>query len=450
MSRPRAVLVSVQLPGVDDAEHASSLDELGRLARTLGLEVAFRLTQKRDRIDPGAVLGAGKLRELARLTGGDGEVPSGASPTQKKQVYVPTLEREEEAPAPPDLEALPPEERATVVLVDHDLGPSQARNLEKAAGVEVMDRTSVILGIFHRHARSREAKIEVEIARLKYLSPRLREVGGGGDRQRGGVGGRGAGESSLELDRRKIRDRIAELARELDTVRKVSATQRSRRQEQRKVALVGYTNAGKSSTMRALTGKEVYVADALFATLGTTVRVLPGVTPRVLVSDTVGFIKKLPHDLVASFRATLDEAASAELLLHVVDASDSAFRSHMEVTNGLLDELGVAVPRRLLLNKVDRLSTGTKALRQEEFPDALQLSAHDGEDMRQLAAHIADFFDCGLEELVLLVPWSQQGRLPRIHEHCRVLDQGSEATGTRLRVRAPPEVADSLRDLALR
>lgn len=447
MARPRAVLVAVQLPGVDDEEHQSSLDELGRLASTLGLDVVGRVSQKRDRIDPGAVLGAGKLRELAALTGGPGELPTAAHAKVKKQVYAPTEKLEEDAIFEP-IEYLPEEAWATHVLVDHDLGPSQARNLERASGAEVMDRTSVILGIFHRHARSREAKIEVEIARLKYLSPRLREVGGGGDRQRGGIGGKGAGESALELDKRKIRDRIAELSKELETVRKIAETQRQRRQEARKVALVGYTNAGKSSTMRALTGKEVYVADELFATLGTTVRVLPDVKPRVLVSDTVGFIKKLPHDLVASFRATLDEAASAELILHVVDASDPAFRSQMQVTIDLLEEIGVEAPRHLILNKIDQASTGLKASLREEFPEGFQMSAHDPADVKRLSDHVAAFFDQGLEELTLLVPWSAQGRLPTIHERCRVLETHNEAEGTVLRVRAPRAVLDGLRDLA--
>ena len=225
-------------------------------------------------------------------------------------------------------------EDADLILVDHEISPSQARNLEKEAGCEVMDRTMVILEIFHRHARSRAARAQVEIARLGYMAPRLREaakLAGPQGRGRSGIGGRGAGESRSELDRRKIRDRIAELQKELAAMGVERKTQRARRQERpglARVALVGYTNAGKSTLMRALTGSEVLVADKLFATLDTTVRALhPESVPRVLVSDTVGFIKNLPHGLVASFKSTLDEALEASLLAHVVDASDPGLRA---------------------------------------------------------------------------------------------------------------------------
>ena len=233
------------------------------------------------------------------------------------------------------------------MLVDHDLTPTQQRNLEKATGADVLDRTSVILEIFHRHAKTREARLQVEIARLRYLAPRLREGGGGGDRVRGGVGGKGAGESALELDRRRIRDRIAELKHELSRIEGGAKTRRERRSELPTVALVGYTNAGKSSLMRALTSTEVYVADKLFATLDTTVRrLVPPTEPPILVTDTVGFIKKLPHDLVASFRSTLDEAGDADLLLHVVDAGDPAHADQLAVTREVLAEIGADSGRR--------------------------------------------------------------------------------------------------------
>jgi GTP-binding protein HflX len=201
--------------------------------------------------------------------------------------------------------------------------PSRRATWSRPPGAEVLDRTGGDPGDLPPARASREAKLQVEIARLNYLAPRLRETGGGGDRQRGGIGGKGAGESALELDRRKIRDRIAELREELASHRaRAGRAPQARRRSSSRVALVGYTNAGKSSLMRALTGSEVYVADKLFATLDTTVRVAPprDEAAQVLVSDTVGFIKKLPHDLVASFRSTLDEAREATLLLHVVDA----------------------------------------------------------------------------------------------------------------------------------
>ena len=252
------------------------------------------------------------------------------------------------------------------MIVDHEISPSQARNLERATGAQVLDRTGVIVEIFHRHAKSREARLQVEIARLNYVAPRLRESSAGGERQQGP----GAGESALELDRRKIRDRIAELREELAAIQRDNDQRRSARRDQLRVALVGYTNAGKSSLMRALTGSEVLVADKLFATLDTTVRALqPETKPRVLVSDTVGFIKKLPHDLVASFRSTLDEALEASLLLYVVDASDPTFEAQLEVTRNVLREIGAeVVPSRLLLNKVDRLDEAERAALAREAP----------------------------------------------------------------------------------
>ncbi|MCK6551403.1 GTPase HflX [Myxococcota bacterium] len=477
---PRAVLVGVQLPDVADDEHRSSLDELGRLAHTLGLEVIGRVSQKRSGLSRAAVVGEGKLRALARYTGGDGVVPSAAKPQQKKMEYIPGKKTpgataldddddgaalDEDAEAHPSSEALeiaeegdadegsgevlPPEKRAAVVLVDHDITPSQARNLERAVDAEVLDRTAVILSIFQRHARTREAKIEVEIARLAYMAPRLREVGGGGDRQRGGIGGRGAGESSMELDRRKVRDRIAELRRELDSIEQTARTRRSRRAEESTVALVGYTNAGKSSLMRGLTGSEVYVADKLFATLDTTVRVLkPESKPRILVSDTVGFIKKLPHGLVASFRATLEAAGEADLLLHVVDASDPAFEQQMQVTRDLLTEIGAHdAPFLLLLNKIDKVDEARRADLAARYPDAFEMSAKSPKDVLALRDRIVAFFEQRMVDGELEVPWARHGLVAEIHARCRVLHEEYLDEGTKLTVRADPGVLGRLQQM---
>ena len=335
----KAVLVAVQRSHVEDVEFAESLAELRRLAKTLEFEIAGTCTQRRSTFHAGTYLGSGKLVELKVL-----------------------LERS----------------TADTILVDHEISPSQARNLEKATRAVVMDRTAVILEIFHRHARSRAAKAQVEIVRLQYMAPRLREQAMGRDRQRGGVGGRGAGESNLELDRRKIRDRVAELTAELSSLEEERRTQRARRRDLARVALVGYTNAGKSTLMRALTGREAYVADKLFATLDTTVRTLmPETRPRILVADTVGFIKSLPHGLVASFKSTLAEALEASLLAHVVDASDPGFERQLEVTAEVLAEIGAGeVPRLLVFNKIDRV--GDEVARKQavaallaRWPDAL-------------------------------------------------------------------------------
>src|SRR3954469_14345761 len=325
----RAIVAAVQVPSVTDLEFNASLAELRQLAKTLGFEVVDTFTQKRAAIDKAAYLGTGKVEEL---------------------------------------KALLEEKSAEVILIDHEISPSQAFNLEQEAGGAVWDRTMVILEIFHRHASSRFARAQVEIAHLGYMAPRMREAAkqaGPKDRARSGTGGRSGGESHGELDRRKIRDRITELQKELDGMGLEHRTQRERRQEREdlaRVALVGYTNAGKSTLMRALTGSEALVADKLFATLDTTVRMLhPETVPRVLVSDTVGFIKNLPHGLVASFKSTLDEALEASLLLHVVDASDAGFERQLAVTEEVLAEIGAQdVPRLLVFNKIDRAGDSTE------------------------------------------------------------------------------------------
>ncbi|MEO7329706.1 MAG: GTPase HflX [Minicystis sp.] len=455
VARPTAVLVGVQLPGVDDTDHAADLAELGRLVHTLGYEVIATVTQRRGALAPAAVLGEGKLRELGAITGGSGVVPS-AAPERKNKARA-RWQADEEAPEEEPEDELSEHHavaarKADLIAVDHDIGPSQARNLERATGVDVLDRTGVIVEIFHRHAKSREAKLEVEIARLNYVAPRLREGAGGGDRQRGGIGGKGAGESALELDRRKIRDRIAELKQELSLIQKEADNRRAHRRDQRRVALVGYTNAGKSSLMRALTGSEVLVADKLFATLDTTVRALhPETRPRLLVSDTVGFIKKLPHDLVASFRSTLDEAHEASLLLFVADASDPTFRAQLEVTRTVLGEIGaLEIPSRLLLNKVDRLSEEERKALREELPEAIQLSAKAPADIAALRETIIAFFDSTMVEGEILVPYAKQNLLGEVYEHARVIGEAYDETGARLRLRAQPAALARLGHLLAR
>jgi GTP-binding protein HflX len=440
--RPTGVLLGVQLPNVLEESFESSLRELERLAHTLGIDVVGRITQRRASLAPAAVVGQGKLRELAAWTGGSGVVEGYVAQGKRQD------EDDDDEPYAADEALEPGEPRATIVLVDHDLTPSQMRNLEKSTGAEVLDRSMVILSIFQRHARTREARMQVEIARLSYLAPRLREANVGADRQRGGIGGKGAGESALELDRRRIRDRVAELRRELEDVKRDADTRRSRRfdNEVNTVALVGYTNAGKSSLMRALTGDEVYVADQLFATLDTTVRALkPETRPRILVSDTVGFIKKLPHDLVASFRSTLQEAQEASLLLHVVDAADPAFRDQYQVTREVLAEIGAGEqPSRLVLNKADRLSAEEQSALRDEFPDAIIMSARSREDLAALHAQLVRFFERDMEEAQFLVPYDEQRKVSLLRERGRILEERYDEDGARIRVRAKKGVLDAL------
>src|SRR5688500_11056905 len=408
----RAIVAAVQRPSVTDLEFEASLTELRQLAKTLGFEVVGRFTQKRSGFDATAYFGTGKREEL------------------KEEIR---------------------ENQAEIVLIDHEISPSQAFNLEKEVGREVIDRTMVILELFHRHARSRAARAQVEIARLGYMAPRMREAAkqaGPKDRARSGTGGRSGGESHGELDRRKIRDRIAELQTELDGMTAGRQTQRARRTERQglaRVALVGYTNAGKSTLMRALTGNEALVADKLFATLDTTVRALqPASVPPVLVSDTVGFIKNLPHGLVASFKSTLDEALEASLLAHVVDASDPGFERQLEVTEEVLQEIGAKdVPRLVVFNKIDR--GGDEAALHAKYPGCIVMSAKREGDVAKLREAITAFFQRDLVEAELFLPWSAQNLRGEIFASCKVLEERANDEGAFLRVRGEPQAVKRLR-----
>jgi GTP-binding protein HflX len=434
----------VQLPGITDAEQRSSLMELKRLCRTLGFEVVGEVTQKRKSLGAATLLGEGKLVELAAWTGGTGVVPKG--PPGKKRAAQDDDEEDETEPLHLDTPPVPtPEPRATVVVIDHELSPRQLHHIERATSAAVLDRTGVIIEIFHRHASSRPARLQVEIARLTYVAPRLRETGGG-ERQRGGTGLRGAGESSVELDRRKIRDRLAELKTELAVIQDESRTRRARRQAAPRVALVGYTNSGKSSLMRALTGSHVLVADKLFATLDTTVRALwPETRPRILVSDTVGFIRKLPHDLVASFRSTLDEALEASLLLQIVDAADPGFRAQMQVTREVLNDIGAGdAPWILVLNKIDKVAQTDRDELSREFPDALLASAKDPADVRRVRDAIIGAFEANMTEAELVVPYGAGHAIAEVHK-VHVISEAYEGDGVHYRVRAPEAAIERIR-----
>src|SRR6476619_2429903 len=405
----KAIVAAVQRPSITDQEFEASLAELRQLAKTLGFEVVANFTQKRPGFEKAAYFGTGKREEL------------------KAKIE---------------------ETGARLILIDHEISPSQAFNLAQEAGAEVWDRTMVILEIFHRHASSKFARAQVEIARLGYMGPRLREAAkqaGPKDRARSGTGGRSGGESHGELDRRKLRDRIAELQKELDATVVGRKTQRARRGERAglaRVALVGYTNAGKSTLMRALTGSEALVADKLFATLDTTVRALqPESVPRVLVSDTVGFIKNLPHGLVASFKSTLDESLEASLLAHVVDASDPGFERQLAVTEEVLDEIGAKdVPRLLVFNKIDRAGKEgeLRAALLAKHPGCIVMSAKREGDIAKLHDAIAAFFQRDLVEAELFLPWAAQNLRGEIFATCKVLEERADGEGAFLRIRGEP------------
>jgi len=488
----RAIVAAVQLAGVSDAELEASLTELAQLAKTLGFEVVGSFTQKRARFESAACFGAGKREEMRRFVSNEPEPDraQGASPENGDAATADAVihEAKGQAPSPPrnrgkrrgvfflehgtgktakraaaaarqatEAPADPDTRRADVILVDHEISPTQASNLGRALGCEVMDRTMVILEIFHRHARSRAARAQVEIARLGYMAPRLREaakLAGPQGRQRSGIGGRGGSESQGELDRRKVRDRIAELQQELDAMDVERTTQRARRQERQglaRVALVGYTNAGKSTLMRALTGSEALVADRLFATLDTTVRALhPESVPRVLVSDTVGFIKNLPHGLVASFKSTLEEALEASLLAHVIDASDPGYERQLAVTDEVLAEIGAkAVPRLLVFNKIDRAGDALAQAEREaalrlRYPGCMVISARRAGDIVRLREAIVAFFGQRLVEAELFLPWSAQKQRREIFTSCEVLEERAGNEGAFLRIRGEPEAVKRL------
>lgn len=436
---PRALIVAVQLDRVSDVEFKSSLAELADLAKTLGLEVVGQFTQKRSSFDSTAYVGVGKREEIRQF------------------LQSPQTDSEPSSEADP----LAASDSVEFILVDHEISPSQALNLENEVGCEVMDRTVVILEIFHRNASSHAARVQVEIARLTYMAPRLREAAkraGPLGRQRSGTGGRGTGQSRSQTDSQKVRDRIAELQKEIDAMEAGRDTQRARRlgqEEVSQVALVGYTNAGKSTLMRALTGKEMLVANKLFATLDTKVRALhPESVPKVLVSDTVGFIKNLPHGLVASFKSTLDEALSASLLLHVIDAGDPGFEAQLEVTDKVLAEIGAdSVPRIRVFNKIDYLPDAASqeertAELQAKYPGCIVLSARNKDDITQLHQSIVKVFQKDLIESEIFLPWSAQELRGEIFSSCEVLEERADAAGAFFRFRASADMAARLSKLA--
>ncbi|WP_057831425.1 GTPase HflX [Colwellia sp. TT2012] len=429
-SRTNALLISICTPDFKGDEATESLAELARLVTTLGFKVVGSQSQKQSSTKKINVLGLGKLAEIAHLTGNKGEVN-----TEVEAGEVLPEEEVDETPFSDIPSDNLPFACADVVVFDCDLSPSQLRNVENQLGVEVFDRTGIIIEIFSRHARTKTAKLQVEIARLNYVAPRLRETSCG-DKER--QMGKGAGETTLELNRRKVRDQLAELKRELVSVQDEMKGRRSQRAELFCVALVGYTNAGKSSLMRAITGSDVEGENKLFATLDTTVRALFPITqPRILVSDTVGFIKKLPHDLVASFHSTLAEAHDASLLLYVVDASDPSFRAQLDVVHGVLEEVGVEDSKKLLiLNKSDQLSREQQQALMDEFPEAMMTSARDPADISKLHKYIVAIAQDEMVEEEIIVPYTANGIIGEIRSKMSVTKEEYESDHIKITVRS--------------
>lgn len=406
--RERAVLVGVDAPGsgrgIDD-----SLDELERLADTAGLESVARVVQRLDRPVAATYIGSGKVKEVADL--------------------VKELD-------------------ATVVVFDDDLSPSQQQNIEKAIPeTKIGDRTALILDIFALHASSREGKLQVELAQMEYLLPRLRgmwrhlDVIGGG-----GVLTRGPGESQLETDRRLARRRITDLRREL---KKVAATRELQRKSRHgagnyRIALVGYTNAGKSSLLNRLTGADVLVYDRLFATLDSTTRrfTLPE-GRNVTITDTVGFIQKLPHGLVEAFKSTLDEVAEADLLLHVADASSDGLDDQMAAVKEVLEEIGAAaIPTLVVFNKVDIAPADDLEALKRRKPDALFVSAVTGEGIDALLLRIEREAASGDRALTVLIPYASGELVQVAHEQASITSERHLEDGTLISLRVPSHLAN--------
>ena len=437
-SLTNALLISICTPDFKGDEATESLAELARLVTTLGFKVVGTQSQKQSSTKKVNVLGLGKLAEIAHLTGNQGEYEKEGEELLDESEFSDNLSS---IPSPIPSDNLP-FACADVVVFDCDLSPSQLRNVENQLGVEVFDRTGIIIEIFSRHARTKTAKLQVEIARLNYVAPRLRETSCG-DKER--QMGKGAGETTLELNRRAVRDQLAELKRELVSVQNEMKGRRTQRSERFCVALVGYTNAGKSSLMRSITGSDVEGENKLFATLDTTVRALFPITqPRILVSDTVGFIKKLPHDLVASFHSTLAEAHDASLLLYVVDASDPSFRAQLDVVHGVLEEVGVEESKKLLiLNKSDLLSAEQRQALMEEFPEAMMTSARKPKDSNHNYFGPSDLHKyivgIALDEMIeeeIIVPYTANGIIGEIRSRMSVTKEEYESEHIKLTVRS--------------
>jgi len=410
----RAVLVAVDRGRGRAWNVEESLDELERLADTAGATVIARLTQKMGAPDSRTFIGKGKLEEVTQVV--------------------------------QDLEA-------TIVIFDDDLSPSQQANIENMVPeTKIADRTALILDIFALHATSREGKLQVSLAQMEYLLPRLRGLWRHLDKYAGGgVMTRGPGESQLETDRRLARLRISELKHELKHVAGERTLQRKRRASSGvfRIALVGYTNAGKSTTLNALTDADVYVADKLFATLDATTRTL--VLPEgrtITVTDTVGFIHKLPHSLVEAFKSTLDEVREADLLVHVVDGSHPQAFDQIAAVDEVLGEIGARAPSLVVFNKVDAMDADTRAALLARYPHAVLCSALTGEGIDQLRDRVGAEAARQAITLTVLVPYDRGDIVAMAHEHAQIVTEEHVAEGTRLVVRAGPQVAGRLEPFA--
>ena len=419
-SPTRAFLVGVKLKGELQSDAESSLEELRRLAETAGMEVLAEIIQPRETPDPAYFIGRGKLEEL---------------------------------------EAIVSELKVEAVIFDNDLTPAQTRNLEKALDIVVVDRTSLILQIFAQRAQTKAAKLQVDLAQLQYALPRLTRLwthlsrlgtGGGtagGSAGRAGGVVRGPGETQLQIDRRLIRTQISRVKKALQKVEKHRRVQRKQRQEMINVSLVGYTNAGKSTLFNALTSEKQLAEDKLFATLDPTTRTLdlPD-NQHVLLSDTVGFLKKLPHHLVDAFKATLEEVTEADLLLHIVDVAHPEAESQIDAVDEVLKELGALErPTLMLFNKIDLLEEeGHIQLFQSKYPDSLAISAQNGAGLEALKELLAERFSAQDVDVLLALSYQDGKALDYLYKHGEVFDTDYQGESIKVKAKLPQRYLKAL------
>lgn len=414
--RERALLISAYIKAEEKAEAASLLEELEELVDTLGVPVVDRMLIHHRENHAKLLLGSGKAEEIA---------------------------------------ALVKEKKIDVIIFDNVLSPIQQRNWEKVTGALVIDRQEVILDIFGKRAQTREARLQVELARMEYSLPRLVRAWSHLGGQGGGIGGKGEGESQLEQDKRKIRGHIEKLKRDLKAIRLERATQRKDRKRAPvpNAAIVGYTNAGKSSLLRRLTGADVLVEDKLFATLDTTTRkiALPNKQP-LLLTDTVGFVRKLPHRLVEAFNATLEEAVMADFLIHLLDASQPEVLKFYETTKKVLSELGADDKRILIVfNKIDKLpDPGIIPSLRHQFPGAVFISIKTGEGIDTLVQRISDFVDGDIVTAEVRIPQSQSALVARLHREAVILSTEYAGNDVVMRVRASQRTLQDYEEFRLK
>jgi GTP-binding protein HflX len=420
LSNPRARQRALAIGVVDGSKPEEPLAELKELLRTAGVATAGEATQQRSRPDPDRYFGRGRLAEL------------------KREIVACD---------------------ANLLACDDELAPRQERNLEAELGIPVIDRTAVILDIFADHAHSAEGKLQVELAQLEYNMARMRGLWThlerlGAGRIDGGIGTRGPGESQIETDRRLARDRIAVLRRRLARLERNRGVMRARRDRSSlpRVALAGYTNAGKSTLLNALTGASVGVGDRLFHTLDPTTRGMELSGRDFLITDTVGFIEKLPHQLVEAFKATLEETVLADLVLHVVDAAEPRERRLLDIgaVNEVLEEIGAGgKPRLLVLNKADLLAEDERRQVELSHPDAVIVSAVGGEGLDRLRERVEAAFEETLAEVELLVPYAEGGRLHELHEVAGALERTDREDGVLVHAKVPVTELHRFDDLAV-